>query len=230
MKTAESVKAVSVAMTIVIIFVLSFSSVVYTLFDRNEYVSENKILEDNKLSLDIASATYDTQTRIENMNISESTVSSTPVVELSVAEADYEEEKVYDNMTLNELAEKLNRTLHSTISGQGYTFASYAMELGIDPYLAVAIVMHETGCEGECSTLLKQCNNVGGMKGDGGCNGGSYASFSTLEDGIRAFMNNLNKNYFQQGLTTAEAIGPKYAESSTWSQQVSAYVEKIKAA
>ena len=230
MKTAESVNAISVAMTIIVVFVLSFSSVIYTLFDSNEYVSENKILEDNKLSLDIASATYDMQTRIESMDINESDVVSQPVVELSVAEADYEEEKVYDNMTLTELADKLNRTLHSTISGQGYTFASYAMELGIDPYIAVAIVMHETGCEGQCSALLNQCNNVGGMKGAGGCNGGSYASFATLEEGIKAFMNNLNKNYFSQGLTTPETIGPKYAESSTWSAQVNAYVAKIKAA
>ena len=230
MKTAESVKAISVAMTIIVVFVLSFSSVIYTLFDSNESVSENKILEDTKLSLDIASATYDMQTRIESMDINESDVVSQPVVELSVAEADYEEEKVYDNMTLTELADKLNRTLHSTISGQGYTFASYAMELGIDPYIAVAIVMHETGCEGQCSALLNQCNNVGGMKGAGGCNGGSYASFATLEEGIKAFMNNLNKNYFSQGLTTPETIGPKYAESSTWSAQVNAYVAKIKAA
>ena len=230
MKTAESVKAISVAMTLIVVFVLSFSSVIYTLFDSNEYVSENKILEDNKLSLDIASATYDMQTRIESMDINESDVVSQPVVELSVAEADYEEEKVYDNMTLTELADKLNRTLHSTISGQGYTFASYEMELGIDQYIAVAIVMHETGCEGQCSALLNQCNNVGGMKGAGGCNGGSYASFATLEEGIKAFMNNLNKNYFSQGLTTPETIGPKYAESSTWSAQVNAYVAKIKAA
>lgn len=229
MKTAGSVKAISVAMTIVILFVLSFSSIIYTLFDNNKYISENKILEDNKLSLDIAYATYDEQTRIENMNISEN-VSSTPVVKLSIAEGSYEEEKVYDNMTLDELAEKLNRTLHSTIAGQGYTFASYAMELGIDPYVAVAIVMHETGCEWECSTLLKQCNNVGGMKGSGGCNGGNYASFATLEEGIKAFMNNLNKNYFSLGLNTPEEIGPKYAESSTWSAQVNAYVAKIKAA
>ncbi len=230
MKTAESVKAISLAMTIIVVFVLSFSSVIYTLFGNKEYVSENKVLEDNKLSLDIASATYDTQTRIENMNISESDVMSAKVVELSVAEADYEEEKVYDNMTVDELADKLNRTLHSTIAGQGYTFASYALELGIDPYIAVAIVMHETGCEWQCSALLNQCNNVGGMKGTGGCNGGSYASFATLEEGIKAFMNNLNKNYFSQGLTTPETIGPKYAESSTWSAQVNAYVAKIKAA
>ena len=106
MKTAGSVKAISVAMTIVILFVISFSSIIYTLFDNNKYISENKILEDNKFSLDIAYATYDEQTRIENMNISEN-VSSTPVVELSIAEGSYEEEKVYDNMTLDELAEKL---------------------------------------------------------------------------------------------------------------------------
>mgnify|MGYP002511620479 CR=1 FL=1 len=38
-------------------------------------------------------------------------------------------------------------------------------------YLAVAIVLHETGCKWTCSKLVRECNNVGGMKGSG-C--GSY--------------------------------------------------------
>lgn len=133
------------------------------------------------------------------------------------------------NISYDELVAKLNRSLNSTLAGQGDTFAKYATELGLDPYLAVAIVLHETGCKWSCSTLLKQCNNVGGMKGSPGCNGGSYQAFPTLDEGIKAYMNNLYNNYYSKGLTTPEAMGPKYAASTTWATQVRAYMNELKA-
>lgn len=134
-----------------------------------------------------------------------------------------------ESLSYDELVAKLNRSLNSTLAGKGDSFAKYATELGIDPYLAVAIVLHETGCKWNCSTLLKQCNNVGGMKGSPGCNGGSYKAFSSLDEGIKAFMNNLYKNYYAYGLTTPETIGPKYAASNTWASQVRAYMSEIEA-
>ena len=134
-----------------------------------------------------------------------------------------------ESLSYDELVNKLNRSLNSTLKGQGEKFAKYAIELGIDPYLAVAIVLHETGCKWNCSSLLKQCNNVGGMKGSPGCNGGSYKAFSSLDEGISAFMNNLYKNYYAKGLTTPETIGPKYAASSTWASKIRAYMQEIEA-
>ena len=67
------------------------------------------------------------------------------------------------------------------------------------------------------------------MKGSPGCNGGSYKAFPSLDEGIRAFMNNLYKNYYAVGLTTPETIGPKYAASQTWASQVRAYMSEIEA-
>lgn len=134
-----------------------------------------------------------------------------------------------NSLSYDELVAKLNRSLNSDLAGKGDSFAKYATELGIDPYLAVAIVLHETGCKWNCSTLLKQCNNVGGMKGSPGCNGGSYKAFPTLDEGIRAFMTNLYNNYYAKGLTTPETIGPKYAASTTWATQVRAYMSEIEA-
>ena len=134
-----------------------------------------------------------------------------------------------NSLSYDELVAKLNRSLNSTLAGKGDSFAKYATELGIDPYLAVAIVLHETGCKWNCSTLLKQCNNVGGMKGSPGCNGGSYKAFPTLDEGIRAFMTNLYNNYYAKGLITPETIGPKYAASTTWATQVRAYMREIEA-
>lgn len=140
-----------------------------------------------------------------------------------------EKTKAVTSLSYDELVAKLNRSLNSDLTGKGDTFAKYAINLGIDPYLAVAIVLHETGCQWQCSTLLKQCNNVGGMKGSPGCNGGSYKAFSTLDEGIEAYMNNLYNNYISQGLTTPEAMGSKYAASSTWAAKVRAYMNQIEA-
>lgn len=138
------------------------------------------------------------------------------------------EEKVYDDLTLNELAEKLNRSLNSTISNQGYLIASYSLEKGVDPYLAVAIMLHETGCKWDCSTLVKSCNNVGGQKGSPSCGNGSYKRFDSLEDGIKGFIDNLERNYYAYGLDTPEEMNRKYAESTTWASKVNAYIEQIK--
>ena len=126
---------------------------------------------------------------------------------------------------MEELADKLNRTLSSDLTGMGYAYANYSIELGVDPYLAVAISMHETGCAWNCSYIAKTCNNIGGQKGSG-C--GEYAAFDTLEDGIYAFIANIKKNYVDYGLINAEQMNPKYAADPTWSSKVNSYIEQIK--
>ncbi len=136
---------------------------------------------------------------------------------------------VYDGMTLEELSNKLNRSLNSDLGGKGELFAKLSIEYNVDPYLAVAISMHETGCKWNCSRLVKSCNNVGGMKGSPGCGGGAYASFATLDEGIRAFISNISRNYASKGLTTPETMGPKYAGSQEWPSKVRSYMNEIKA-
>ena len=133
--------------------------------------------------------------------------------------------EVYDGLTIEELTDKLNRTLSSDLTGMGYAYANYSIELGVDPYLAVAISMHETGCAWNCSYLTKSCNNIGGQKGSG-C--GDYASFDTLEDGIYAFISNIKRNYVDYGLLNAEQMNAKYDEDPGWSSKVNSYIEKIK--
>lgn len=135
---------------------------------------------------------------------------------------------VYDGLTMGELADKLNRSLKSTISGKGYLIASYSLQLGIDPYMATAIILHETGCNGTCSSLVRECNNVGGQKGGPSCGGGAYKAYPTLDDGIMGYLDNLYRNYYSYGLTTPETIGPKYAASTTWASQVNNYIALIR--
>ena len=137
--------------------------------------------------------------------------------------------EVYEGMTLEELAAKLDRNLGSDVmAGKGYIIASKCLEMGVDPYVATAIILHETGCGSRCSNLCRSCNNVGGQKGAPGCNGGSYKAYPTLDDGIAGFISNLSRNYYSVGLNTVEKIAPKYAASSAWPGKINAYVNKIR--
>ncbi len=139
---------------------------------------------------------------------------------------------VYDGMTMEELAAKLDKSLNSTIKGKGMVYATKSIEYGIDPYLALAISLHETGCKWTCSYLVRECNNMGGVKGSPSCNGGSYRAFETIEDGISYFIENLAHNYIYKGLTDAETIQKKYTgtNSNTWAAKVNKYIEEIKKA
>ena len=147
-------------------------------------------------------------------------------LDVEIIEETSKEEKVYDDLTLNELSEKINRSLNSTISDKGYLIVSHSLEMGVDPYMATAIILQETGCKWDCSYLVKTCNNVGGQKGSG-C--GSYSYFPSIDEGIVAFIDNLYYNYVSYGLTTPETINPKYAEDPNWSVNVNRYIESIKA-
>lgn len=132
-------------------------------------------------------------------------------------------EIVYDGMTMDQLAAKLDKSLSSNLEGYGRSFAKYSIEYGVDPYLAVAISLHETGCTWTCSALVRNKNNVGGMRGRG-----EWLAFESLDAGIEAMISNLSRNYIQKGLTTPESIGPKYAMSETWAGKINNYINKIK--
>lgn len=135
---------------------------------------------------------------------------------------------VYDGLTMDQLAEKLDRSLKNELSGYGRLYAEYSLATGVDPYIAVAISLHETGCNGRCSTLMRECNNVGGQKGAPVCGSGGYKRFDTLEDGIKGFIDNLSQNYFGLGLNTPELMNRKYAASTTWATQVNNYISTIR--
>ena len=130
---------------------------------------------------------------------------------------------VYEGLTLEELGLKIDNVLNSTLEGYGTTIASLALDKGVDPVVAASIILVETGCKWTCSSLVRNANNVGGMK----ASGGRYATFATLADGLEAFINNLSKNYYAKGLTTPEEINTKYATNPNWHNDVYYYVEAI---
>ena len=140
-------------------------------------------------------------------------------------------EVLYEGLTVDELALKLNKSLKSNLKGTGNLFAKYSIEYEVDPYLAVSISLLETGCKWGCSRLVRECNNVGGMKGNPGCFGGNFRKFETLEDGIEAFIKLLSTGYYKKGLTTPELMEKKYAGgSNTWAAKVNNYINQVKEA
>ena len=135
---------------------------------------------------------------------------------------------IYDGMTITELTNKLNKSLGSYLTNTGYFFADYTRRTGLDPYLSVAIVLLETGCKWGCSKLTVECNNIGGLKGNGSCNGSSYSQYDSLDKGIESYLNIIYYNYFEPGLDTPDKMASKYASSSKWAQKVNTYIEEIK--
>lgn len=87
-------------------------------------------------------------------------------------------------------------------------------QYGVSFDIALAIARLETG--NFTSHAYKYKNNPGGLSINE-----KPMSFSTIEEGVNAFVGNLSKNYIQKGLTTVEAIGKKYCPSNPkWAKLV----------
>lgn len=164
------------------------------------------------------------QYRVDNSSITESEMETAPASVLVPPRIE-----VFEGLTMEELAAKLDKNLGNDImGGKGYFIASNCIEKGVNPYIATAIILHETGCGTKCSNLARYCYNVSGQKGRPGCNGGSFKKFDSLDEGIMGLINNLYKNYYSVGLDTVEKIAPKYAEGNTWAGKINYFVNKIK--
>lgn len=192
-------------------------------------VTTSKIVASNDKNVEVENIAIEEEIaeQKENTTLEEADTGTIIESELNTVEEDVivAEPIVYEGMTLNELANKLERSMKNELSGYGYLYASHSLEKGVDPYLALAISLEETGCNWNCSNLVKSCNNVGGMKGSG-C--GMYGYFNNLDEGIRAFIDNIAKNYVAYGLTTAEMMNSKYAENPAWATNVNNYITRIR--
>ena len=211
-----------------LVLVLAMLVININSYNKIEQKKENiKIEAENRYQLAKADATQITLTTFNKF------LEKKVQVEEERKEREYQEYLksliVYDGLTMDELAEKLDRSLKNELHGYGRLYAEYSLANGVDPYIAVAISLHETGCNGNCSSLMRTCNNVGGQKGSPVCGSGGYKGFDTLEDGIKGFIDNLSRNYFGMGLNTPELMNPKYAGSTTWASKVNYYVDTIKA-
>ena len=142
---------------------------------------------------------------------------------------EYEKKHTFNGEKDTEIARKINKYFNSTLKGKGEFLVNYSLEVGLDPYLAAAVMLQETGCYWTCSKLTRSCNNVGGQKGKPSCNGGSYRKFDTLEEGLKFTINKL-AGYYKRGLKTPAQINPHYAMTKTWAPRVQKYIDKLKSA
>ena len=158
----------------------------------------------------------------------ETSIPETVEINMEVSKSSMLREEVYEGMTLEEVANQLNKSLKNDIAGKGMVIASKCIELGVDPFVATSIILHETGCgQNQCSNIARNCYNFGGQKGSG-C--GAYQRYGSVDEGLEGMITNLYRNYYSKGLTTVETIGPRYAESSTWVSMINSYVNKVKSA
>ena len=104
----------------------------------------------------------------------------------------------------------------------GEKFVDYSIARDVDPLVAVAIVLQETGCYWSCSSLVNNQYNVGGMMGSNG-----YQVFSSLDEGITRYIDNIANNYVAYGMRTPEAMHRKYAADPLWASRVNAYIDRI---
>lgn len=90
-------------------------------------------------------------------------------------------------------------------------------EYGIDHEIAMAIAKLETGHF--TSEAFLKGNNVGGLSDNE-----VPRTYSTIEEGVNEFVENLARNYFAKGLTTPEEISGKYCpgNAESWADQVRA--------
>lgn len=209
---ARGLSTIGLVLILVAMLILNGYDVLNVNVSNNVAISADKEVKESSNS-------NTNNTNVIKMSLNETT-------DREVAEAVSLRLEVFDGLTMDELAEKLNRSLgNAVLAGKGYLIASYSLSNGVDPYVATAIMIHETGRG--TSKMARECNNVAGQKGAPSCMG-SYKGYATIDDGIKGAIDNLYNNYYARGLTTVEAIGPRYAESGTWVSMINGYVNSIR--
>lgn len=185
------------------------------------FTTDNNFIAYNNNEIITTSLKYTSPSTIEEVSMA-----SSPKATLNIAKAYHGD--ILSGQTVEEIATNLNKHLGTDLlMNKGELIASYCISVGVDPYLATAIILHETGCKTKCSSLARKCNNVAGQKGTPSCNG-SYKGYANIDEGIKGAINNLQKNYYSRGLTTVEKIGPRYAESNTWVSKINQYINMLK--
>ena len=148
----------------------------------------------------------------------EASVLSDNANNIEIEEASVEEKKICE---LDEKSCKIKNT---------------AMLYGIDYKMAIAIAKHETG--NYTSNAYANKNNVGGMMfWDTKTKSSRLITYTSIDEGIEAFISNLKRNYYDLGLDTIEEIQEKYAPvgvandpnnlNSNWVMGVSMYYSQL---
>ncbi len=128
------------------------------------------------------------------------------------------------------LANKVDDKILGGLAAYKSVFVDAATRNGLDPKLLMAIAMHETG-RGTSSAFRNKKNAMGVSDAKG------PRTFSSVEASIYYMADQLRRNYVNNGLTTVEQIGAKYAPigagndprglNKHWVEGVSRYMNEL---
>lgn len=135
----------------------------------------------------------------------------------------------YDGEDIGIVSEKLDKYFENTVlQGYGNLIAKNAGSKGISPYLIASMILVNTNCRVQCKAIVEKCNNVGDIKGVGGCFGGSYKKYETLDSGIKDLIQYVNDNFYSKELKTPYTIYKSYGKDISWAYNVNNYMQIIK--
>ena len=134
------------------------------------------------------------------------------------------------------IGKKIDNYLKNELSGKGEVIAKYSIVNEVNPYLVASMIIKETGCNNECSFLVKKCNNVGKLyynrdnASEMACYGGFYQKFDTINDSVKSYTKYIRDNYYEKDLTTPSAIASanKKKYDVGWVYWINNYMTKIK--
>lgn len=141
-----------------------------------------------------------------------------------------EEINEYNGEDYSVIGKKIEKHLEKTkLEGYGEYIAKRSVNKNVNPYLVGAIIIVNSNCKVQCNAIVEMCNNVGDLTGSyGGCFGGTYRKYYSLEDGINDLVDYILNDFYANDLKTPNTIYKKYNKNSAWSYKVSQYMERIK--
>ncbi len=135
----------------------------------------------------------------------------------------------FNGESIEQIGKKMDTYMEKTpLEGYGEYIAKTSISKSVNPYLIGGIILESTLCKSECTAVFKECNNVSGMKGSPGCFGGSYKSYSAINDAIVDIVNLISKDYYTPEMQAPYKMYKQYGKSSVWAFKVSKYMDELK--
>lgn len=140
-----------------------------------------------------------------------------------------EEVTTYNGESIETIGKKMESLFKQTdLEGLGEHVSRLSITKSVNPYLIGGIILENTNCRIDCSILLKQCNNVSGLKGTPGCFGGNYKYYNTKEDSVSELVNFISKSYPNLDMQQPYKMYKSYGKNETWAFKVNKYMEELK--
>ena len=137
----------------------------------------------------------------------------------------------FNGESIEKISNKFEKIFNDTyLSGYGEYMVKNSILKSVNPYLIGGIILESTNCRVDCSILLKQCNNVSGMreKNGSGCFGGTYRQYKSIEDGISDLIKKISTDYYDVEMQSPNKMYQSFGKDGVWAFKVSKHMEDLK--